>query len=137
MDMASVNWMAVLACVIFAMVSGSVWYHPKVFFPAWWKGIGKTEADRAAMSPGPMIWVLTIIAALVEAAGVSFLIKAMGADSLASGAAAGFMLWLGLIAPTYLLNNLFAGHGWKVWAIETGNHLLSLMVFGAILAAWK
>ncbi len=47
------------------------------------------------------------------------------------------MLWLGLIAPMYLVNNLFAGNGFKVWAIETGNHLLNLLVFGAILAVWR
>ena len=137
MDMSSINWLAVLACVVFAMVSGSVWYHPKTFFPIWWKGLGKAEVTGGMTNPGPMLWVLTILAVLVEVVGVSFLINVMGANTLASGAAAGFMLWLALIAPTYLVNNLFAGNGFRVWAIETGNHLLNLMVFGAILAVWR
>ena len=89
------------------------------------------------MNAGPMLWISTIIAVLVEAAAVSFLVKNMGATTVASGAAAGFMLWLGLIAPTYLVNKLFAGHGFKVWAIEVGNHLLNLVVFGALLAVWR
>jgi len=50
---------------------------------------------------------------------------------------AGFMLWLGFIAPTYLVNKLFAGHGLKIWAIETGNHLVNFLLFGAILGAWR
>ncbi|HEY6074956.1 MAG TPA: DUF1761 domain-containing protein [Anaerolineales bacterium] len=138
MDMSSVNWLAVIVCVIFAMLSGSVWYHPKTFFPIWWKGLNKKEASPEMTNrPGPMLWILTIVAVLVEVVGVSFLIKAMGATTVASGAAAGFMLWLGLIATTYLVNNLFAGDGFKVWAIEVGNHLLNLLVFGAILAAWR
>jgi hypothetical protein len=49
----------------------------------------------------------------------------------------GFMLWLGFIAPTYLVNKLFAGHGLKIWAIEVGNHLVNFLIFGALLAAWK
>lgn len=137
MDWSSINWLAVGLCVILSLVIGAIWYHPKVFFMTWWKGIGKTGMPGDAGGPSPMIWVLTVIAALVEAVGVSFLIKNMGATTLASGAAAGFMLWLGLVAPTYLLNNLFAGHGFKVYAIEVGNHLLNLLVFGAILAAWR
>jgi len=41
MDFGSVNWLAVVVCVVLAMISGLVWYHPKLFFPAWWEGIGK------------------------------------------------------------------------------------------------
>jgi hypothetical protein len=84
-----------------------------------------------------MIYVFTIIAAFVEAVSIAFLLKTMGATSVASGAMVGFMLWLGFVAPTNLVNKLFAGHGFKVWAIETGNHLLNFLIFGAILGAWQ
>ena len=47
------------------------------------------------------------------------------------------LLWLGFVAPTYLVNKLFAGHGLKVWAIEVGNHLVNFILFGAILGAWR
>ena len=43
MDFSSINWLAVVACVVVSMVSGALWYSPKVFFNIWWKGIGKTE----------------------------------------------------------------------------------------------
>ncbi len=134
MDFASVNWLAVIVCVVIAMLSGFIWYHPKVFFPAWWSGIGKSGQTG---NPNPMIYVFTIIAALVEAVSVAFLLKTMGATSIGSGMLAGFMLWLGFVAPTNLVNKLFAGHGLKVWAIEAGNHLLNLLIFGAILGAWR
>jgi hypothetical protein len=137
MDMGSVNWLAVIVCVVIAMISGATWYHPKVFFPAWWKGIGKSESDPGMASAGPMIWVLTIVAAFVEATSVALLLNTMGASGLAAGAAAGFMLWLGFVAPTNLVNKLFAGHGLTVWAIESGNHLLNMLIFGAILGAWR
>jgi len=60
-----------------------------------------------------------------------------GGPTLVSGAAAGFLIWLGFIAPTYLVNKLFAGHGLKVWAIEVGNHLVNFVIFGAIFGAWR
>ncbi|HLF75379.1 MAG TPA: DUF1761 domain-containing protein [Anaerolineales bacterium] len=134
MDLGSVNWLAVIVCVVVAMISGFVWYHPKAFFPAWWAGIGRSGEPG---NPNPMIYVFTIIAALVEAVSVALLVNTMGSTTAAAGALAGFMLWLGFVAPTNLVNNLFAGRGLGVWAIEAGNHLVNLLLFGAILAAWR
>ena len=131
MDFGSINWLAVIVCVVVAMVSGFIWYHPKVFFPAWWQGIGKSGEPG---NPNPMIYVFTIIAALVQAISLSFMLNTM--ESV-SGPLAGFMLWLGFVAPTNLVNKLFAGQGFKVWAIEAGNHLVNLLLFGAILGAWR
>jgi hypothetical protein len=60
----------------------------------------------------------------------------MGSTTIASGLAAGCMIWLGCVATTNLVNNLFAGRGFKVWAIGTANHLVYLLSTGAILYAW-
>jgi hypothetical protein len=133
LDLNSINWLAVVACVVVSMVSGFIWYHPKLFFPAWWSGIGKSGEPG---NPNPMIYVFTIIAALVQAVFVALMLNTMGSMTATAGATAGFMLWLGFVAPTNLVNKLFAGHGFKVWAIEAGNHLLNFLLFGAILGAW-
>ena len=133
MNLGSINWLAVVVCVVVAMISGFIWYHPKLFYPAWREGLGRS----AEMSnPNPMIYVLTIIAAFIQAVSVALIINMMGATTAALGALAGFMLWLGFVAPTNLVNKLFAGLGLKVWAIEVGNHLLNFLLFGAILGAW-
>ena len=131
-DLSSINWLAVVACVVVSMVSGFIWYHPKLFFPAWWAGIGKSGEPG---NPNPIIYVFTIIAALVQAVFVALMLNTMGSMTAVSGATAGFMPWLGFVAPTNLVNKLFAGHGFKVWAIEAG-HLLNFLLFGAILGAW-
>ncbi|HAV78841.1 MAG TPA: hypothetical protein DCX53_15935 [Anaerolineae bacterium] len=138
MDFSSINWLAVVICVVFSMVSGFIWYNPKLFFPAWWAGIGKT-GDGSMEAAGASTWILTIVAGFVQAIFMSLMVNAMGSMTggvtLASGATAGFMLWLGFVAPTNLVNKLFAGHGLKVWAIEAGNHLVNFVAFGAIVGA--
>jgi hypothetical protein len=134
MDLGSVNWLAVIVCVVVALISGFIWYHPKVFFRAWWEGIGKAGEPG---DPNPMIYVFTILAAFVQAISISFMLNVMGGTTAASGALAGFMLWLGFVAPTNLVNKLFAGQGFKVWAIEAGNHLVNFLLFGAILGGWR
>jgi hypothetical protein len=143
MDFSSINWLAVAACVVISMVSGSIWYNPKTFFPMWWKGIGKTDKDRPGGSGSMnMVWGLTLLSSFVQAVAMALMVKAMGGMmtggvSMLSGAGTGFMLWLGFIAPTYMVNKLFAGHGLKIWAIEVGNHLVNFVLFGAILGAWR
>jgi len=143
MDFSSVNWLAVIVCVVVSMISGSIWYNPKTFFPTWWKGIGKTEGDRpGAGSNMALTWGLTILSSFIQAVAMALMVNAMGGlmtggPSFVSGAMVGFMLWLGFIAPTYLVNKLFAGQALKIWAIEAGNHLVNFVLFGAILGAWR
>lgn len=140
MDFSSINWLAVIVCVIVSMVSGSLWYNPKTFFPMWWKVVGK-ENQAPGMQNMGMTWSLTVLSSFVQAIAMAFMVNAMGklmgGTNLVTGASTGFMLWLGFIAPTYLVNKLFAGHGLKIWAIEVGNHLINFLLFGAILGAWR
>ena len=140
MDFSSVNWLAVVVCVVVSMVSGSLWYNPKTFFPMWWKVVGKAEEPGMAGNMA-MTWTLTVLSSFVQAVAMAFMVNAMGrlmgGPNAANGASTGFMLWLGFIAPTYLVNKLFAGHGLKILAIEAGNHLVNFVLFGAILGAWR
>lgn len=140
MDFASINWLAVVVCVVVSMISGTIWYNPKTFFPIWWKGIGKTGEPGMAGNMG-LTWGLTILSSLVQATLMAVMVNALGSatggPSLASGITTGFLLWLGFVAPTNLVNKLFAGHGLKVWAIEAGNHLVNFLLFGAILGVWR
>jgi hypothetical protein len=141
MNFSSINWLAVVVCVIVSMIVGSIWFGPKGFFPMWWKAIGKSEKDGPGMNTIPMglMWGLTILASFIQAVFMALMVNAMGSMSggatLASGAMAGFMLWLGFVAPSSLTNKLFAGQ-LKAWVLEAGNHLVTYVLFGAILGAW-
>ena len=136
MDFGSINWLAVVVCVVVSMISGSLWYNPKTFFPTWWKVVGGGR-EQPGMENMGMTWALTVLSSFVQAVAMAFMVKAMGSTTIGSGALTGFMLWFGFIAPTYLVNKLFAGHGLKIWAIEIGNHLVNFLLFGAILAVWR
>lgn len=138
----SINWLAVAACVLVSMVNGSLWYNPKTFFNIWWQGIGKTDADTPGKSGSmALTWALTVISSLIQAVFMSLAVSAAGelagGATLLIGMLTGALLWLGFIAPTYLVNKLFAGHGLKIWAIEAGNHLVNFVLFGAILGLWR
>jgi hypothetical protein len=141
MEQLSINWFAVAVCTILCMVSGSIWYNPRTFFPTWWKGIGKTDAeDPGGSGSMNLIWALTMLSCLVQAifmaVAVSFTGQFIGGATGVSGVLTGIFLWVGFVAPTYLVNKLFAGHGFKIWAIEVGNHLVNFVLLGAVLGIW-
>jgi len=140
MDFSSINWLAVLACVVASMIIGGIWFSPKVFYTAWWKAIGRSEKDEPGMQMNMgLMWGLTVFASFVQAVFMALMVNAMGSMSggatLASGATAGFILWLGFVAPSSLTNKLFAGQI-TAWYYEVGNHLVTFVVMGAILGAW-
>ena len=137
MDFGSINWLAVIVSVIASVVIGSIWFHPAVFYKPWLATMGKKWEDRPAQQSSMVsMYVFTLIAAFVEAVSLAFVLKTMGGGTALAGVGAAFMIWLGFVAPTTLVNNLFGGRGWVGWLIEAGNHLAYLLVAGAILGAW-
>ncbi len=137
MNLASINWIAVILCVLANLIVGSIWYHPKTFYPAWAKAKGRptTPAAGANMTP---VWILTVVAALVISIAMAFVVKSIGGAmpggvDVVNGALVGFMMWLGFITPAYLINSLFAGPAYKAWAIEVGEYLVVFLIMGAIL----
>jgi hypothetical protein len=141
MNFSSINWLAVVVCVIVSMIVGSLYFNPKTFFPMWWKAIGKTDnVDPGGAMPMGLMWGLTVLASLVQAIFMALLVNAMGSmtpggATLGSGAMVGFFLWLGFVVPSSLTNKLFSNQ-LKAWVIEMGNHLITFVLFGAILGAW-
>ena len=141
MSIFPINWLAVLVGVIISMLSGSLWYNPKTFFPVWWKGIGKGDEDLGGGKNMGLVWGLTILTSVFQVVGLAIILnvvaKAFGSVNIATGALIGGLVWLFIIAPTNLTNKLFAGFHFKVWFIEAGNHLVNFILFGALLGLWR
>lgn len=128
---AGVNFVAVVVCVVAAIIVGFVWYSKPLFLSPWLAAIGK--GPEFAQQAKPVNYVITIIAAFVEALFLAVLMGVMGDKSLAAGLQAGLMVWLGFVATTSASNAAFAGRSWAGWAIEAGNHLVTLLLMGVIL----
>jgi len=144
MNFSAINWLGVVLCVLVYLSAGALWFGGGryAFFPAWRKAMDKSEsfAPGGGLSPA-VLWPLTVLSAILQAVLLAVMVNVMGSltpggPTLGSGALAGFILWLGFVAPASLTNKLFAGH-LKAWVLETGNHLLDYVLMGAILGAWR
>jgi hypothetical protein len=55
-------------------------------------------------------------------------------SGIEAGLSAGFWNWLGFVAPVTLGKVLWEGKPWKLWFLDSGNYLLTLLGMGVILS---
>jgi hypothetical protein len=131
MIFSNVNWVAVILSAVASMVVGFIWFSPPLFQKAYLAEIGKTAADASATPP--LNYLISFILAIVEAIFLSRLVRATGEPRVGLGLIAGFLVWLGFVATTSAANTLFGDRTFRLWFIQNGNHLLTLLAMGAII----
>jgi Protein of unknown function (DUF1761) len=134
MNAGSFNWVGVSVCLVAGVIIQYLWYR-QAGLRAQRKGTDGPEKQPATASALP--YVVAFGATFIETVFVSTLLKVAGSLTPASGAMTGLMIWFGLVGSTNLVNNVFAGRGWKVWGVEAGYHLVYLLACGAILGTWQ
>ncbi len=135
MSLPSVNLLAVLVAGFSSLVVGFVYYSGPLLQNPWLEEIGRT-VEEAAQVP-PTHFLLSFLLALVEAYVLAVLIATMGSTGVVAGILSGLLVWAGFVAPTSGANALFGGRTLRLWLIQNGNHLITLVVMGVILALWQ
>ena len=137
-----INYMAVLGGAVVSMVLGSLWYGP-LFGKAWIALSGMSEKQMAMAkekgmgSSYALMFVGSLVMSFVLAHALVFASAYLKADGISAGLTAGFWNWLGFIAPVTLSTVLWDKKPWKLWILNNGYHLTSLLLMGALLAVWK
>jgi hypothetical protein len=125
------NWIAVVAATVAAVVVGFVWYLPQVFGRRWAASIGRDLPAPGDISP--MIYIASVVQALVVAYVLTLIIGGLGGASLTDGVLVGFVAWLGFGATTLLSSVLFEGRSLDYWLITAGYTLVASLAMGAII----
>ncbi|HUD11009.1 MAG TPA: DUF1761 domain-containing protein [Candidatus Saccharimonadia bacterium] len=124
------GWWLLLAVVVYFGV-GALWYSPVMFMKMWQGEIKKKTGD---MNMAASSMIITFLAMLVLVAVEAYIIQSTGTQGAFRGAYLGAKLWLGFVATTALINNVFQGTSKKLYAIDLGYHLVGIVLTGAILA---
>jgi hypothetical protein len=143
MSAPAVNYLAVLAAAVVIFILGGLWYSPLLFVRKWVALQGKTEEQmraEAASANMPLMYVSAFVTALITAIVMAHILAHMASimpTGAAHGAFFGFMAWLGFAAPTSYASAIFYGKPKQLWLIDSTYNLVSFMLAGAILAAWR
>jgi hypothetical protein len=131
MSFESVNYLAVIVAAIAGFGVGAIWY-TLLFSKAWIAAVGISE-EQMKQGGSPVPFIFSGIAYLVIA---TFLSALMSPATIASGALAGFLAWLGFVLTTTAVNYAFPGRKYELTLIDTGHWLAAMIVMGAILGAF-
>ena len=139
--MNNTNWLAVIACVIFGMAMGFLWYGA-LFQEIWMTGNGISmdgdtmlkNGNAVEQSATPMI--VNTLAMILYAIVLNWLINATNSTTLTKG------LKLGLIIGIFplmdnILTNLFAANSFELSLIDGSYMLILIGGMGAILGGWR
>ena len=135
--MTGIHLWTVLACGVFAMMFGALWYGP--FFGKIWmriNGVDEAEAGNrmgmnAKTAPLYLVqFVLTLFQLFVLAHLVGY--------TAFSGMLSAFWVWAGFVLPTTAGTCMWTNEprkmAWSRFFIQSGYQLVCFLVFGIILA---
>jgi hypothetical protein len=134
-----INFIAVILAAVASMGVGFAWYHPIVLGKPWMKMMGYTEASmkETQKKMGKMYaisFVMALITAYVLSHVMTLLTNFFNYPALATGIMSAFWMWLGFIMPVQSTEVLFGGKAWKLFYINTGYQLASILVMGVVIS---
>ena len=130
-----INFLPVLVATVVRLVLGGVWYAPPLFGKAWSSLTGCTQQEMKARLPKAL--ATDFFAGFVMMLVLAHVVYWAGARYAAEGAFVGFLSWLGFVAAVQLIALVYEKKSFKLFVINSGFLLLTLMIGGVIMAVWR
>jgi hypothetical protein len=129
-----VNHFAVVTAAVSTFVIGGLWYSPLLFQKQWMAANGLREEDLQKGGTAA-IFVFSFVFALVMAVNLAMFLDAPD-TTIAWGATAGLLaaVWVALGIATVAL---FERRSWSYILINAGYWIVSFVVMGTIIGAWR
>jgi hypothetical protein len=158
-----INFLAILAASVSALVVGFVWYNPKVFGNAWMKAAGMTDEQVKGGNMAKIFGLALLFAIMLTFSLQGITIHQMGAFSLVGGDVEnalpsyqafmddygdafrtfkhgvfhGVLAGIFIVLPILGTNALFEPKGAKYIFINTGYWIVTLGIMGGIICGWR
>lgn len=134
---AEINYWAVLVSAVVAVVINYVWYSPIAFGRVWANLTGRiVDKSLSVSSSNRAATIKMFFLGLLMVYILAHFVDYTSATTVGQGALTGLWLWLGFVATTSLGTFLSEDRPLKLWAINAGYQLITLVITGAILATW-
>ena len=138
--MHNINYLAVLASALAIFGLGGTWYSSAIVSKQWVKLMGKSDEEMkaaAASSPMPLLLLGAFICGLVISLAMAIVVNHFPPVTVIRGIEIGAFCWLGFAASTSFATSLFSMAPKQLWLINSGYNLVSFILAGLILSAWR
>ncbi|MBT8267486.1 MAG: DUF1761 domain-containing protein [Bacteroidia bacterium] len=146
MEEFDINWLAIIAASILPLVTGFIWYNPKVFGTVWMKESGMTMEKAQQMNPAKTYGLAVVMAFLIAFAIWPEVMTGGGPGmphgpegefmTFQHGAFHGALLGVFLALPILATNALFEQKSFKYVIINAGYWIVTMALMGGIINAW-
>ena len=140
MEFPHVNYLAVLVASVIIFILGALWYSPLLFQKKWIALMKISEEDmkRAESTTNmPAMLGMAFVCGLLVSFAMAVIIGRCGDMSVLGGAALGVICWIGFAGATSFATALFSMQNKQLWLINSAYNLVSFVIAGTLLAAWK
>lgn len=129
------NWSAALVGALFHMLIGAAWY--AIFAKPWRADAmpGWTEDRLRGASKAP--YAVAASSGLVTAVVLGALLHgSAAADTVPEALWTALLAWLAFVGVTFATTYAFERRPWRLWAIDAGYHLASLLAMATVVGWW-
>lgn len=137
MIMTSMNLWPILVSTIVAFGVSALWYSPILFGNEWMRLSGISEKDMPGKEGVWKLYVIQLIITLVMFTVMGFLISATGSRTVSDGVFLALLLWLGFSLVSAVGRTLWQRVPLKMLLIVELCTLITWLVGGAIIGAWR
>ena len=134
MNMATLNWWAILVAALSSFLIGGLWFSPALFGKLWKKANGFGPKDPPPA--GPAGFAISFVLSLVMAFNLAMFLNDPKTNT-AWGATAGFLAGFGWVFMGIAMVCQFEKRPWSYVFVNGGYLTVALVVMGAILGAWR
>jgi hypothetical protein len=126
-----INLYAVFVAWIIHIVSGLLWFQPRLFGNEWSKLTGKElKPSKKWLIPG-LVGHLAMVCVLV------IIIKIAKIDNGLGGLLVGLLGWIGFVVPLEIGELIWEKIPFRLFLIRIGNQFIGMGISGFILGAWQ
>jgi MFS family permease len=128
------NHLPILVAAVVQWILGALWY--SLFFAKPWMALtGHRKGERPKGAVLSMIG--SFFGGLLLAFVVAHFVIWSGATTVCEGLFVGFVCWLGPAAVPLFFETLYERRSFKLFAINSGYWLLSMLIAGGLVAGWR
>ncbi|HEX4594500.1 MAG TPA: DUF1761 domain-containing protein [Bryobacteraceae bacterium] len=128
------HFVPMLIATVAKMALGALWYSNALFFKPWTRMSGITE-DQVKQGL-PKALVADLIGSFLMALALYHTIRWAEAHALLEGLFIGFLSWLGFVAFVSISVVTYERKPVKLYLLNAGYQLVSMLVMAAILTVW-
>jgi len=134
-----INYWAVLAAAVLAIVIGSIWWGP-LFGKMWMRenGLDKLspgEQDKMQKGMG-MLYAQQAILSLLQAWVLAYTLNKLGSSGAVEGMKFAAIFWIGFNLPIQYGTILWGNKKFKFVSAVLASSFITMITMGAIVGAW-